>query len=301
LPGSSANYEEHSKLFEHLKRLEQGCRSVWLYIDRFGEIAWLNANSKEGHTLATKKVSFMAVILHQLNDKRASRGETLIPSVSSSDFRDLFATYVWKATGGNILAVKRALGHAKLQTTAGYLDNNVLNQAADDSARRFLNILMQELSHGRLDLTVLAHLHRYGEVPHDMERRLSDYRALTISRMKIGCRDPLNPPRQIQTAGGGICNDNRCLLCPENAVLLPESYDGIAMRLEELLALQTNLPVETWINSDYPVELQNNLTAILLFDEKLAHNSRSKWASAIEAGEHYVPGLPISVGYGEIA
>jgi hypothetical protein len=73
------------------------------------------------------------------------------------------------------------------------------------------------------------------------------------------------------------------------------------MRLEELLALQTNLPVETWINSDYPVELQNNLTAILLFDEKLAHNSRSKWASAIEAGEHYVPGLPISVGYGEIA
>lgn len=297
---SSDIYQEHSNLFERIKRLEQGCRSIWLYIDRFGEIVWLNADSKEGHTIEKKKVSFMAIIVQQLNDNRAGRGESLLPHVTSSDFRDFFATYVWKSSGGNILAVKRALGHANLKTTSGYLDNNVLNQEADNSARKFLNILIAELSLGRLDLTVLAHLNRYGQLPPESEKRLFEYRELTISRMKIGCRDPSNPPGRIRTGSRGMCDDNRCLLCPENAVLLPESYDGIAMRVEELLALQANLPVETWANSDYPVELQNNLVAILVFDKDLTHSSRLKWASSIITGEHHVPGLPTLLGEDEV-
>lgn len=291
-----APYEERANQFERVQRLEQGCRSVWLYVNKYADITWLCAKQNEGHTNEQgKKVTFVDVVLNQLNAERAKRSELLIPHVTPSDFRDFFATFVWRISGGSILAVKRALGHAQLRTTAGYLDNNILNKEADDTARDFLNVLVGELGKGRLDLTILAHLHRHGAVTREMEQRLAEHRALARSRMKIACRDPRNPPPQIRAAGEGLCDDNRCLLCPENAVLLPESYDGIAMRVEEILALKANLPIETWINADYPIELKNNLAALRLFDLNLVLKSRRKWAAAIASGEHLVPGVPIII------
>ena len=289
------SYEESARQFKRVQRLEQGCRSAWLYVDIFGDIVWLQADLKEGHTIAGKKIPFVTFLLDQLNAKRAGQNETPIPHVTRADFRDFFATYVWRASGGSILAVKRALGHAQLGTTAGYLDNNVLNKEADDAARGFLNVLVDELGKGRLDLTILAHLQRHGAMTPKMEQRLADHRTLMRSRMKIACKDPRNPPSQIRASGQGFCDDNRCLLCPENAVLLPESYDGIAMRVEEILELQANLPIETWINADYPLELNNNLAALRLFDLNLVLKSRQHWARAIANGEHYVPGLPVCI------
>ncbi|RYZ92140.1 MAG: site-specific integrase [Proteobacteria bacterium] len=294
LVGNSAPYGECAKQFEGMQRLEQGCRSIWLYIDNFGDIVWLGSKQKEGHiNNEGKKTTFVAVVINQLNEHRAQRNELMIPHVTPSDFRDFFATYVWRASGGSILAVKRALGHAQLRTSADYLDNNVLNQEADDAARSFLNVLVDELGKGRVDLTLLSHLHRHGAVTPEMKQRLVEHRALARSRMKIACRDPRNPPPQIRTSGKGLCDDNRCLMCPENAVLLPESYDGIAMRVEEILALQANLPIETWISADYPLELKNNLAALRLFDMNLVLTSRQRWAAMIVNGKHNVPGAPI--------
>lgn len=86
----------------------------------------------------------------------------------------------------------------------------------------------------------------------------------------------------------------RCLLCLENAVLLPESLDGIAMRLEELRALQGFMSIETWVNERYDIELKNNLTALRKFDLNQGLAARKKWAQAIACGEHYVPGLPLA-------
>lgn len=293
---SGISYEECAIQFKRVQRLEQGCRSVWLYVDRNGDIVWLHSKILESHISDTgKKMTFLNLVLDQLNGKRAAQNKIPIPHVTQSDFRDFFATYVWRASGGNILAVKRALGHAHLGTTAEYLDNNVLNQEADDAARGFLNVLVDELDKGRLDLTILAHHQRHGVVTSKMEQRLVEYRAMARSRLKIACKDPRNPPAQIRISGQGLCDDNRCLLCPENAVLLPESYDGIAMRVEEILELQACLPIETWLNADYPVELRNNLAALRLFDPDLVLKSRQRWANAIAHGEHYVPGVPVCI------
>ncbi|KHA77549.1 hypothetical protein NC77_17180 [Janthinobacterium lividum] len=290
------SYEESASQFERVQRLEQGCRSVWLYVDGFGDIVWLHSRNHESYFSDDgKKMTFLTFMLNQLNAKRAVQNKVPIPHVTQADFRDFFAAYVWRASGGNILAVKRALGHARLGTTSGYLDNNVLNKEADDAARGFLNALVDELGKGRLDLTILAHLHRYGTVTPELEQRLAEYRAMARSRMKIACKEPRNPPSQIRISGQGFCDDNRCLLCPENAVLLPESYDGIAMRVEEILELQACLPIETWLNADYPLELKNNLAALRLFDLNLVLRSRQHWARAIANGEHYVPGVPVCI------
>lgn len=291
-----APYEEGASQFKCIQRLEQGCRSVWLYVDKYSNIVWLNSRILEGHVNAEgKKTTYINRVLDQLNAQRAVLDYITIPRVTPADFRDFFATYVWRVSGGSILAVKRALSHAQLRTTAGYLDNNILNKEADDAARGFLNALVDELGKERLDITILAHLQRHGPVTPKMEQRLAEYRSLTRSRMNIACKNPRNPPLQIRASGKGLCDDNRCLLCPENAVLLPESYDGIAMRTEEILALQANLPIETWINADYPLELKNNLAALRLFDLNLVLMSRRRWAAAIANGEHFVPGIPICI------
>jgi hypothetical protein len=83
------------------------------------------------------------------------------------------------------------------------------------------------------------------------------------------------------------------MLCVEHAVLLPESMDGIAMRAQELQALQGVLPVEIWIEEHYDIELKNNLMALRKFDLNQVLATRKKWAQAIAAGEHFVPGLPL--------
>ncbi|WP_377705485.1 hypothetical protein [Pseudoduganella sp. UC29_71] len=290
-----AEYKEQSRQYGLLQRLEQGCRSVWLYVDKRGNIGWLGTRYLEGKTSKEgRKISYLEIILERINAQRTERNESRIPHVTPSDFRDFFATFVFRSSGGNILAVKRALGHAHLRTSSDYINNNVLNKEADDSVRRFLEILMSELGKGRVDLTILAHLHRHGVVTQEMEQRLTEHRALSRSRLNIGCKDPYNPSLQIRSSGQGPCNDNRCLLCPQNAVLLPESYDGISMRVEELLALQVNLPIEAWISASYSMELTNNLAALRLFDLNLVIDSRRKWADAIKNGKHYVPGVPLS-------
>lgn len=44
----------------------------------------------------------------------------------------------------------------------------------------------------------------------------------------------------------------------------------------------------------YDVELKNNLMALRKFDLNQGLLARKKWAQAIAAGDHYVPGLPLA-------
>jgi hypothetical protein len=153
---------------------------------------------------------------------------------------------------------------------------------------------MGELDAGRVDLTILAHLYRHGELSPEQEKLLAQARTLPKSRMNVACKDARHPPSYIKATNGEDCDVQRCLLCLENAVLLPESLDGICMRVEELRAVQGFLPIETWINDRYDIELKNNLTALRKFDLKQGLAARKKWAQAIACGEHYVPGLPLA-------
>lgn len=292
-----AMYDALTAQFSQIKVLEEGCRSVWLYVTRTGRIRWLDKalGSYSGLVDGTQ-MPFIDEIVHFLNAQRASNKEVHLPPIPQArpqDFRVWFATYVYQRSNGNILQVKKALNHSLLRTTVGYVNTNTLNQEASDAARRFLAILMDELDMGRVDLTILAHLHRYGKLTPEQEQLLTQARTLQRSRMNIACKDAHHPPAHIKATEGENCDVQRCLLCVENAVLLPESIDGIAMRVEELRALQGFLPVQTWVEDRYDIELKNNLTALRKFDLNQGLATRKKWAEAIAHGQHYVPGLPL--------
>lgn len=311
--GENVTYMVRSSQFAQVKLLERGCRSVWLFVNSIGNIAWISSYTNRRGNINGGKASYMDEVVHLLNTQRAAtnarRAENKewllpplapVPSVAPKDFRVWFADYVYRASKGNILQVRKALGHSRLRTSVGYVDSNILNQEASDAARRFLNILVGELDAGRVDLAILAHLYRHGELSPKQEELLSQARTLPKSRMNVACKDAHHPPSHIKATADEPCDVQRCMLCLENAVLLPESLDGIAMRVEELRALQGFLPIGTWAEDRYDIELKNNLMALRKFYLNQSLVARQKWARAIAAGVHYVPGLPLAASHNQM-
>ncbi len=299
-----ASYKELAAKYSEIQKIEQGVRSVWLYVTRWQTISWITGEYSTSGFIEGKPTTYLGELVHALNKKRLSQNplrekdgltpHQTIPHVRPKDFRVWFADYVYRSSRGNILHVKRSLNHSRVSTTLSYISTNVLNQESSNSARRFLNILISELDTGRVDLAILAHLYRHGEVTSDQEEILAKARALPKSRMNVACKDSLHPPPHLKATPNAQCDVQRCMLCVEHAVLLPESLDGLAMRVEELRALQGVLPLETWIDEMYNLELKNNLIALRRFDLNLTLLAREKWAHAIATGDHYVPGLPLA-------
>jgi hypothetical protein len=281
-----------SAQFAKIQLLKQGVRSVWLFLGATNEIDWLNQN-QVCSSIGGKRATYLDKLRHQLNLKRAAQNETLIPNVLLKDFRVWFADYAYRSHFGSILAVQKTLSHSQLRTSVGYVNTNILNQEASDSARRFLDILICELDKGRVDLTILAHLHRHGPLTPEQERQLMELRALPKSRQGVGCKDPNHPPAHLQATPGTACDVQRCLLCVEHAVLLPESLDGLAMREAELRALQGLLAATVWVTERYDIELKNHQHALRRYDLNLIMPARKKWAGAIACGQHIVPGIPL--------
>ncbi len=281
--------------FMNVQRLEAGCRSVWLYHSRTG-IAWLGSSDMRGKIDGQgKQTHYLDALTQRLNAGRSDDDQ--IETLTSSDLRDAFALWVWRATGGNILAVMKALQHRWIQSTVRYVNNNIINSESNAQYRSFSNHLFGELGEGRLDVTILTHLCRYGQPTEEMMVRLDEYRALMRSRCKVACKDPHNPPKHIALTfvadGKRVCPTQRCLLCTQHAVFLPESVDGVAMRVEELSALEERMPMESWLTSLYQTELDNALIALKLFSAETVRQRRAYWAAAIAAGSHRVPGLAL--------
>lgn len=178
--------------FKNVQRLEVGCRSVWLYQGRVG-IAWLGSSPRGQIDGQGKKTHYLDALTQGLNAGRA--GDDQIATLTLSDLRDAFALWVWRATGGNILAVMKALQHRWIQSTVRYVNNNIINSESNAQYRSFSNHLFDELGEGRLDVTILTHLCRYGQPTEEMMARLDEYRALMRSRCKVACKDPHNPPQ----------------------------------------------------------------------------------------------------------
>lgn len=289
--------EAIERQFKRLQTLQQGTRNVWLNVDYQGNINWLDGLSWQASSFALeqkKNGTYIERVTSQLNAKRKTHGEDPIAVVTPSDFRDIYARWVYIQTGGNIIAVMIALGHASLQSTNHYTDNNIFSAENDEAVRKFMTHLFDELAVGRLDLTILAQLVRHGPMTDEMLTRLTEYRSLTRSRVKVACADVRNPPINVDPdhVEGQRCGTHRCLKeCP-HARFLPESLDGIAMRIEELMVISDHISIDAWIKGGFDKELEAGeyLLAELYAPEDV-EKARTYWRENILAGKHVVPGV----------
>ncbi|WP_283745919.1 hypothetical protein [Sideroxydans sp. CL21] len=295
LRSMTANQTDIARQLKKVQELQEGCRSVWLYLDGKGCINWLDYKHWNRYKRNSGKlVSYLDLVLERLNKQRVSRGEQPIPSVTPSDFRDIYGRMVYVQSGGNILAVMLALGHSSTQSTNSYLENNIFNEESDEHARRFMTSLFSELELGRIDLTILAHLVRNGPLTPEMQTRLEEFRRLMRSRVGVGCADPRHPPGHVAPDHheGKLCGTQLCLRDCPHAKFLPESIDGIAMRVEELVAMYDNLPRETWLRGEFPEELEAGECLLnKLFKPGIVTAAREKWRGKIASGDHLVPGM----------
>lgn len=272
--------------------LQRKSKSVWLYRTKGG----IQALSAETFDKYERNTSVLRIVVDRVNEHHTS-SEGRIPRVNASDFRDIFAEYVYRISGGSVLAVQKALGHRSPFTTGKYLDNKIINA---ESARTFVTYTNEMwsmcLSSGRLDHTVLRQIIEREQITPEQQLRLADYRKLKRSRIGISCKDPTSPPArldpQFKPDGRTLCTVQRCTLCLENAVIAPESLDGLAMRLAELRYLRTQVPIEHFCRgkeTSWQTELENTETALLGFDSIAVEAVLSKWVQRVEEGEHSVP------------
>ena len=282
------------KQYNEVQRLAQGCRRVWLFVNGRGQIRWIDIYKMNRYGPKGGIATYLSLVVGRLNERRASQGSALIANVTDSDFRDIYARWVYKQSGGNILAVMLALGHSRINTTVNYVENNIFSAEHDEDLRRFMTSLFQEWGKGRIDLTILAQLVRHGPLTSDMESRLIEYRQLMKSRIGIGCTNPRHPPPSIAPNHdtSRLCGSHRCLMeCP-NARFLPESLNGIAMRIEELTEMSNHLPRETWLQGNFDAELDSGIFLLeTLYPKDVVTAAREKWHARIVAGEHPIPGL----------
>lgn len=284
------------KQVKRVQETRQGCSSVWLYVDRYNKINWFDGMNPPRLVRKVKStpITYLGMVLERLNARRGREGKAAIPHVTPSDFRDIYARWVYILSGGNILAVMLALGHSSPRSTGRYLDNNIFSAENDEQARRFMTHLFAELERGRVDLTILAQLVRYGPLTPEMEARLSEYRQLMRSRVGAGCVDPRHPPAHVAPGHveGRLCGTQRCLKECTHAKFLPESLDGIAMRVEELQAMSDRLPRETWLRGEYEEELEAGTYLLdTLYPPEAVAEARAKWREHIATDRHLVPGI----------
>ncbi|OSZ64586.1 hypothetical protein CAP38_09250 [Hydrogenophaga sp. IBVHS2] len=272
--------------------LEQGLRSPWLFITPEKGITWLTGSTYQ--RLGNR--GYLEQMISELNAKRSPNDQ--IPKINATDFRDAFAAFAYQQSGGMVLYVMRVLGHKRLSSTQRYLQNTLLNDESGRIFRIFNNSLWSEIKlHGRLDATVVAKWCRDGQVSVDERSRLEDYRNLKRSRIGVGCKSPTTPPRSVapgfRADGKTLCSTQRCTLCLENAVVLPESLSGLAMRKAELLHLQSNMPTMAFSDTSFQEELHNTEIALLGFDAAAASLLVSEWQQRIASGQHRVIHLEV--------
>lgn len=285
--------------FKKLQILQQGTRNVWLYVDYQGAINWLDGVSwasfySKNAPRKRRTFSYLEIVINRLNVQRESYGEDPIPIITPSDFRDIYARWVYMQSGGNILAVMLSLGHARLQSTDNYITNNIFSAENDDSIRHFMTHMFSELSIGRLDLTILAQLTRHGEVTDEMIARLTEYRRMTRSRIKVACADIRNPPANVDPdhVSGKRCGTHRCLKKCPHARFLPESLDGISMRIEELMAISDHMSIDAWIKGGFDIEIEAAEYLLSdLYAQEEVEKARTHWREKIVAGKHVISGI----------
>lgn len=278
-----------------ITELEQGARSPWLFISPRGkaDIQWLTDNNfAQGlYKINQRSTTFLAEFIKSINLKQPK--DKQLSRLRASDLRDAYATYHYHASGGSILYVMKALGHRSIRSTKGYLENTLLKEEHRKLFGTFSDALWSEIeAHGRVDPTILAQRSRYSGISSEQRKRLHDYRTMMRSRIGVACTDPMNPPRHIdphfKPDGKALCHVQRCTLCLENAVLLPESLPGLCKRLAELRHQRSQMSVVAFQASSFVEEMDNTELALEAFDADESKRLLEEWEDRIASGAHRV-------------
>jgi len=276
-----------NNLLKRRKILTQRARSPWIYPDPHGfTVNHITESNLNFRTYYKGKGTFLAGLIKKIN-LRQPPDKQIRNNITPGDLRDSYVGFAYEFSNYNILTAQIAAGHKSANTTKIYLDNRRWKAHSAKKIHEFQTVLFNEIDERKaVDATILRANLEWGTTTTEELTRLYTYRK-NRTRIGVGCKDPKNPPSSIApNHRGGACRVQRCTLCPQNAILLPDSYDGIAMRVSELEHLRDNTPVTVWVNSSFPEELSNAFAALGLYDPQKVEKQLKHWRSEIKSGRH---------------
>jgi hypothetical protein len=226
---------------DEIIRLRRAIASPWLFLSK---------NARSGGRIGAMPIStdtFAECFRSLLSSARIEQ------SMSPSDLRDGFTSFLYGNSLYNVLLIKRALGHGDLNATKHYLRQRKMlaQRFADYTA--WSEALFDEIKRFQIvDPTILYIRARFGDFTEEQRRRLADHRFRT--RMGMGCLDPEHPSAAIAPMhSGGLCAVQRCILC-RHGVIFPDSFEPLAQRLAELHVIRRHTPLDRWEGSSFQAE-----------------------------------------------
>lgn len=269
---------------ERIRLLRRMVKSPWLYCDRNGEIKFLRSDSYLSIGQSGMKGSGLKPLIKKLNLSRPD-SDQIDSEMSVGDFRDAYIAFAYESSGYSWLVAKLAAGHSSLESLRTYLRKRQFKAYGESKVHAWSESLWSEIKlHRTVDPAILHARVQRGEIS-DEERA----RWARRTHVGTGCRDFRHPPKYISPehkAGDG-CRVQRCTLC-EHAILFDDSCNHLARRSVELEHIQRTIPLLTWMQSSFPVEVENVELALGQFDSLVVAERKRFWEEEINSGR-YLP------------
>jgi hypothetical protein len=222
---------------------------------------------------------------------------TLIPeSMVPSDWRDIFANFVFLDSRYSWVLVQWALGHKHLRTTRRYLRNKLWRRYSENKLSDLQIIMTDEIyHHGHLDAVILrAKVEmKFDPQPADLERlalhrKIVHEHELTVTGYR--CPTPFDPPQEIDPGnprdGTVRCrHGERCPGCPVAIAVDPHH---MVRRLVELRLLRAEVPTTAWMESQYASDLEILEVDLRQWPQDEITARRIFWENEIASGRHQI-------------
>jgi hypothetical protein len=228
--------------------------------------------SKYWHALVAKhnaEVDRKNVDVDELNrtavgtSKLCKRFQRIPEGMVPSDWRDIYADFVFVDSRYSWVAVQWALGHKHILSTRNYLRKNLWRRYSEDKLLEVQTHLFNDLRHGRLDVVVLRSRIEFNYEPSEFDlRRLREHRqTIRESELTISgyfCSTPRNPPKEIDPGnpsdGSMVCRrGERCAGCPVAIAVDPLH---MVKRKVEIERLRRNMSLTVWTESHLGSDLE---------------------------------------------
>jgi hypothetical protein len=257
--------------------------SVWVYVQR--DDSAISALTPQRYSVgADGKGSAM---LDLIQDTNRSNTSVVVPeSYTLSDFRDAFISFAHEFTGFSWLETQLAAGHTNINSLIAYLLNSRWKMHGEGRVRNMLDFIWAEIRVRRVvEPAILRAMAERGEVTQEQRIRWMNYKDRTYVGM--GCKDFKNPPKNIapEHVEGSGCIVQRCTLC-KLGVIFEDSVEHLARRFAELEWTKREIPLNTWYQSSFPLEVRATEFAFENFSPEVVQERVKFWEIEIREGRH---------------
>lgn len=269
--------------------VRRAIRSPWLSVDpkHKNVIAVLEQETYSRGSASTKEETFLATIGKTINGQGNGRLIEKMPTLG--DLRDAFIEFAFRSGNYDWLIASLAAGHDWIGSTVSYLRKRQYRTESHKKVILLQEVMIEEISKYKvLDAAILWARVQRGEITEQQRARwLADK---DKSRCGTGCQDFAHPPPEIAPhhVDGHGCRVQRCLLC-KHAVVLDSSVEFICRRYEELAFLRSEVPLASWLESSFPLEMKAAQVWLTKFNPTEVKKFRTKWRTLIQTGDHRPP------------